>query len=180
MCLVLVSAAACRGQGLTFVVTPQDFQHKKDKVKRTNLEYFSHCGLMLRDRMQPGKLESEPIELSPGTLALILQWMSSLPPDGPTFRVQVSKDANLWSQWLPASEQVQFNRPGNFYFGQRVTGFGEVRYVRYEAEIKPEPPPIVPGCLASVRIVSATASLPAIQNGKKYNCSVNGGCRPAQ
>ena len=180
-CLALaVWPACCAGQTLSFTLTPQDFRSKKTKVKRTNLEYFSHYGLMLRDRSREGRLESESIEVPPGTLALLLQWSSSVPPDGLTIRVQVSNDGHTWSQWLVASEQAQLNPHNNLYFGKRVTGFGEARYVRYEAEILPQPPPTVPGTLALINIGSVTGSLPPIQNGRKFDCTINGGCREIQ
>lgn len=91
-----------------------------------------------------------------------MQWGSSLPPNGLTIKVQVSDDGKVWSQWLSASEQVRLERRSNLYVGGSVSGFGQARFLRYEADISPEPPPIVPGCLALINILTATDS-PAIQ-----------------
>ena len=177
--LVAVWAAICYAQPVSFVITPQDFQHNKVKAKRKNLDHLSGCGLILRDRNQPGGVASQPVELPAGTLLLAFQWVSSLPSTGLIIRAQVSADGQAWSSWLPASEEIQFDPHTNLYMGKRLTGFGQVKYARYEVEMLPQPAPAVQGCLARINILSVTASLPPIQGGREMNCSVNGGCQPA-
>jgi hypothetical protein len=174
-----VWAVVCFAQPLSFVTTPHDFQHKKTKLKRKNLDYLSGCGLILRDRDQAGEIDSEPVELPIGALMLSFQWVSSLPSNGLIIRAQVSNDGRVWSSWFPASDGIQFNPHSNLYMGKPLSGFGQAKYVRYHVDVQPQPAPGVQGCLARINITSATATLPAIQGGQAMNCSVNAGCQPA-
>jgi hypothetical protein len=121
--VMAVWAVVCFAQPLSFVITPHDFQHKKTKVKRKNLDYLSGCGLILRDRDQAGEIDSEPVELPIGALMLSFQWVSSLPSNGLIIRAQVSTDGRVWSSWFPASDGIQFNPHSNLYMGKPLSGW---------------------------------------------------------
>lgn len=157
---LVVWPVRCAGQAATFTLTPQDFQSRKAKIKRENLEYFSHNGLVLRDRTQAGRLRSDSIELPSDATAIVLQWGSSLPADDLTIRVQLSSDGKVWSEWFVANEQAQLNPRNNLFSGRAVSGFGKARYIRYEAEIRPEPPGKVSGCLTVINLISVSSEPP--------------------
>lgn len=175
--MVAVFSRCSLCQTVTATLISQDFQKKNVKAKRENVEYFSHYGLMLRDRSQPGRVQSESIELPSGVTALVLQWSSSIAADDLTIRLQTSKDGKTWSHWFIANDQVRLNPHNNLYSGRLVNGFGEARYVRYEAEIKPELPPKVPGVLASVNIICVSAGTQLTGPVQSRTCSIDEGCR---
>lgn len=97
--------------------------------------------------------------MSTPIIGLVVQWLATIPPEGIKIEIQTSDDNHRWSEWIPASQQAQFDPANSMYRGQPIKDLGRPRFLRYRAFLSPPQN----GCLVMLNIVWAYGSSETIR-----------------